>query len=196
MHQSRRERGVVQSYTDTEFPLSLLPTLSSPSPFNSQAAFSAEETKNSTAVGNLPPRDAEQQPMNQKKSQCPSPFSTTILFPVLILSITTRIILRTAFELSHTIHLDHRTGKMTVQRGSSEARQLHFPVGSVLSTWHWSITVKVTAGWYPDLVCTEWVSRFKAGRARFSFLYPRKFMFLKCLRLFTVPLWGHALTSC
>lgn len=130
---------MVQSYTDTEFPLPLLPTLSSPSPFNSQAIFSAEGTQNSRAAGNFPPRGAEQQPVNQKKSRCPSPFCTTILFPVLILSITTRFTSRTAFELSHTIHLDtsiHRTGKMTAQGGRSKARQLRFPAGYMAPKHH------------------------------------------------------------
>lgn len=123
---------MVQSYTDTEFPLPLLPTLSSPSPFNSQAIFSAEGTQNSRAAGNFPPRGAEQQPVNQKKSRCPSPFCTTILFPVLILSITTRFTSRTAFELSHTIHLDtsiHRTGKMTAQGGRKQSKAAPLPSG-------------------------------------------------------------------
>ncbi|EOA97505.1 hypothetical protein Anapl_17693 [Anas platyrhynchos] len=46
---------------------------------------------------------------------------------------------------------------MTVQGGRSKARQLRFPVGDMLSTWHQSITVRVTATWYPDLTnfCTE-----------------------------------------
>lgn len=165
---------MVQSYTDMEFPLPLLPTLSSPSPFNSQAVFSVEGTQVTSH------HEVQNKPVNQKKSWCPSPFCTTILFPVLILSITTRFTLRTAFELSPAIHPDtsiHSTGKMTVQGGRSKARQLRFPVGDMLSTWHQSITVRVTATWYPDLVCTERVSRLKAGRARFSFLCPRKFMF-------------------
>lgn len=157
-----------------EFPLPLLPTLSSPSPFNSQAVFSVEGTQVTSH------HEVQNKPVNQKKSWCPSPFCTTILFPVLILSITTRFTLRTAFELSPAIHPDtsiHSTGKMTVQGGRSKARQLRFPVGDMLSTRHQSITVRVTATWYPDLVCTERVSRLKAGRARFSFLCPRKFMF-------------------
>lgn len=51
-------------------------------------------------------------------------------------------------------------------------------------------TVKVTAGWQPALVHVEQVGTVKAGRASFSFLYSRKFIFMKRLRLFTKLTWS------
>lgn len=53
-----------------------------------------------------------------------------------------------------------------------------------------SVTVKVTAGWHPALVRVGQVSAAKAGRASFSFPYSRKFVFIKCLRLFTMLMWS------
>lgn len=50
--------------------------------------------------------------------------------------------------------------------------------------------MKVTAGWHPAVVGIEHVGTVKAGKGSFSFLYSRRFIFLKYLGLFTMLMWS------
>lgn len=180
---------MVQSYTNTEFPLS---------PSYTHLTFLIQFTSSLGSWRNQ--RRAQPRVIFHRQIQKSNLWirKTCVCTPCSFLyyshthtyflfSITTSIILRSAFELTHAIHPENR-GRRPKRRQRSRAALL--PRGQWALHCSSRVTVKVTAGWHPAGVGIEQVGTVKAGKGSFFFLYSRRFIFAKCLGLFTMLTWS------